>query len=71
MQLKEAVEIWKANRQQRNEEAKKRKAGRVQNNDPAVLEVLKNVSQKGGGSSASDEPGTKKMLFDVIEDHES
>ncbi|EFO18927.1 DNA polymerase epsilon p17 subunit [Loa loa] len=80
--VKEAVEIWKANRQQRNEEAKKRKAGRVQNNDPAVLEILKNVSQRGGisvsghvnstdNTVASDEPETKKMLLDVIMDDES
>ncbi|VDO46488.1 DNA polymerase epsilon p17 subunit, putative [Brugia malayi] len=75
--VKEAVEIWKANRQQRNEEAKKRKAGRGQNSDPPVLEILKNASQRGGvpdlSSStdkiiASNEPGTKKMLLDVIMD---
>ncbi|VDM10956.1 unnamed protein product [Wuchereria bancrofti] len=71
--VKEAVEIWKANRQQRNEEAKKRKAGRGQNNDPPVLEILKNASQRGGISDlaktiTSDEPGTKKMLLDVIMD---
>ncbi|EJW87515.1 hypothetical protein WUBG_01573 [Wuchereria bancrofti] len=44
--VKEAVEIWKANRQQRNEEAKKRKAGRGQNNDPPVLEILKKCFAK-------------------------
>ncbi|KAM3727601.1 DNA polymerase epsilon subunit [Dirofilaria immitis] len=77
--VKEAVEIWKANRQQRNEEAKKRKTGRVQNDDPAMLEILKNVSQRGGISSSSlansihnsNEPDMKKILLDVTVEHES
>lgn len=76
MQIKEAVEIWKTNRQQRNEEAKKRKAGRVQNNDPAALENLGNVPQRSRTSSSgaanrtnnvvtSGEPKAKKMMLDV------
>lgn len=79
--MKEAVEIWKINRQQRNEEAKKRKVGRGQNNDPSMLEILKNVSQRDGISAPglanssnntidSDEPNTKKLLLDTME-HES
>ncbi|VDK68679.1 unnamed protein product [Onchocerca ochengi] len=79
--VKEAVEIWKINRQQRNEEAKKRKVGRGQNNDPSMLEILKNVSQRDGISAPglanssnntidSDEPNTKKLLLDTME-HES
>ncbi|CAG9535716.1 unnamed protein product [Cercopithifilaria johnstoni] len=74
--VKEAVEIWKSNKQQRNEEAKRRKAGRVQNSDPA--EILKNVSQKSGTSTsglasctdntASGEPEAKKILLDVMDD---
>ncbi|VDN84362.1 unnamed protein product [Brugia pahangi] len=72
--VKEAVEIWKANKQQRNEEAKKRKAGRGQNNDPSMLEILRNASQRDENSylanstTASDESGIKKMLLDVIMD---
>lgn len=78
LQVKEAVEMWKSNRQQRSEEAKRRKSGRVQNNDPVVLEVLKNVSQKGGIShkggiagstsrTSADEPEKKRMLIDGME----
>ncbi|VIO99972.1 DNA polymerase epsilon p17 subunit, putative [Brugia malayi] len=72
--VKEAVEIWKANKQQRNEEVKKRKAGRGQNNDPSMLEILRNASQRDGisdlanSTTASDESGIKKMLLDVIMD---
>ncbi|VDN41197.1 unnamed protein product [Gongylonema pulchrum] len=72
--VKEAVEVWKTNRQQRNEDAKKRRCERAQNAEPSAVEVLENVSQNsetpvlGGanaGSSISEEPQAKKMLLDV------
>lgn len=83
--IKEAVEIWKASRQQRTEEAKKRKAERIHNSDSNVVDLPEAVFRRDEspasdfasdtdvthGDGMTDEPGAKKMLLDVNMDDES